>query len=599
MRRSSSGWRSGSRAFRRNSGSSSMKSTPRWASVTSPGRIGFPPPRSAASEMEQWGARTGRLVTSGRPSRRPATLWIIVTSIASSSASGGRIDGRRRASMVLPEPGGPMSSTLWPPAAATSRARRACACPRTSARSPAASGAAARSASPSTVVGLRVASPRTWATASAMVSTAITGGPPASAASGAFAAGTTSPFSAARRAADAIDRAPRIAWTRPSRPSSPSTHQPSSAGSAVLPSAARIARAIGRSKAAPSLRTPAGARFTVTRFDGYSKPALRSAARIRSLASRTAPSGSPTVVVCGRPEDTSTSTATRIASIPRSAPELTRASMPSGCRARRPAAIGRTGIGLRAVGCVPEALEGGRGLRGSLERPPVAAALEEDELPADPSGEPLRKARCDVRIVAAPEDQCRPRDRGDAVLPLLADADGGAIEGKDAGLHPLVDPRCERARVVRGDARPGEAVSERLGGHARHHGFADVGRLPRLGEVVPDVLAIDRTVAAGPGADEIGTQRHHALDEQRPPVVSDEVHRLADARDLVDEPVDVGFLHRTESGGRRHAEAGEVRREHVATREARAYLVPEVMRVRDAVDEEGGHAAALHRGRPP
>src|SRR5438552_5972243 len=114
MRRSSSGWRSGSRAFRRNSGSSSMKSTPRWASVTSPGRIGFRPPRSAAWEMEQWGARTGRLVTSGRPSRRPATLWIIVTSIASSSASGGRIDGRRRASMVLPEPGGPMSSTLWP-----------------------------------------------------------------------------------------------------------------------------------------------------------------------------------------------------------------------------------------------------------------------------------------------------------------------------------------------------------------------------------------------------------------------------------------------------------------------------------------------------
>src|SRR5207302_9162198 len=132
------------------------------------------------------------------------------------------------------------------------------------------------------------------------------------------------------------------------------------------------------------------------------------------------------------------------------------------------------------------------------------AAFEEDELPADARGEPLREARGDVRIVAAPEDQGRPRDRGDAVLPLLADADGGAIEGEDARLHPLVDPRRDRARVVRGDARSGEAVSERLGGHARHHGFADVGRLPLLGEVVPDVLAIDRTVAAGPGADQVG-----------------------------------------------------------------------------------------------
>ena len=33
------------------------------------------------------------------------------------------MEGRRRASGVLPEPGGPLSNTLWPPAAATSRAR--------------------------------------------------------------------------------------------------------------------------------------------------------------------------------------------------------------------------------------------------------------------------------------------------------------------------------------------------------------------------------------------------------------------------------------------------------------------------------------------
>ena len=75
--------------------------------------------------MEQCGARTGRAVTSGRPSRSPATLWMAVTATASSTVSGGRMDGSRRASMVLPEPGGPSSSTLCPPAAATSSARLA------------------------------------------------------------------------------------------------------------------------------------------------------------------------------------------------------------------------------------------------------------------------------------------------------------------------------------------------------------------------------------------------------------------------------------------------------------------------------------------
>src|SRR5439155_1261045 len=90
-----------------------------------------------------------------------------------------------RLERVPPEPGGPMSRRLCPPAAATSRARLAEGWPRTSARSPAASGAAARRAAASTVVGTRSASPRRCATASASVSTPTTGGPPASAASAA------------------------------------------------------------------------------------------------------------------------------------------------------------------------------------------------------------------------------------------------------------------------------------------------------------------------------------------------------------------------------------------------------------------------------
>src|ERR1700683_4919068 len=42
---------------------------------------------------------------------------------------------KRFASMVLPEPGGPIIKTLWPPAAATSSARLAVVCPRTSRKS--------------------------------------------------------------------------------------------------------------------------------------------------------------------------------------------------------------------------------------------------------------------------------------------------------------------------------------------------------------------------------------------------------------------------------------------------------------------------------
>ena len=49
--------------------------------------------------------------------------------------NGGRMVGIRLASMVLPEPGGPIIRMLWPPAQATSIARLAVCCPRTSLKS--------------------------------------------------------------------------------------------------------------------------------------------------------------------------------------------------------------------------------------------------------------------------------------------------------------------------------------------------------------------------------------------------------------------------------------------------------------------------------
>ena len=69
-----------------------------------------PPPgptrRGAAPETE---APRSAAAPGGR---RPQTEWILVTSSASCRSSGGRIPGSRRASMVLPVPGGPISRRL-------------------------------------------------------------------------------------------------------------------------------------------------------------------------------------------------------------------------------------------------------------------------------------------------------------------------------------------------------------------------------------------------------------------------------------------------------------------------------------------------------
>ena len=75
----------------------------------------------------------------GRPARR--SCWPAIDCeardldrlVRASSAAG--CDGSRRASIVLPVPGGPCRNRLWPPAAATSSAGTSALWPRTSARS--------------------------------------------------------------------------------------------------------------------------------------------------------------------------------------------------------------------------------------------------------------------------------------------------------------------------------------------------------------------------------------------------------------------------------------------------------------------------------
>ena len=134
--RSSSGCRITSSTCRLNSGSSSRNSTPLCASEISPGCGCVPPPTRATSEMVWCGERNGR--TAIKEAYRlilPATECILVVSSASFKVSGGRMEGNRLANIVLPEPGGPMRMTLWPPAAAISSARLMFSCPFTSLKS--------------------------------------------------------------------------------------------------------------------------------------------------------------------------------------------------------------------------------------------------------------------------------------------------------------------------------------------------------------------------------------------------------------------------------------------------------------------------------
>ena len=151
----SSGSRSASSTSRRYSGSSSRNSTPRCASVISPGRRRPPPPMTAVADAPWCGARNGGRRHSATGGSGRTSECSIADSSASSSSSGGSSPGRRCAIMLLPAPGGPTKSRLCEPAAAISSARFAPAWPRTSARS----GAAAAHAG-SAGAGRRTRAPR-------------------------------------------------------------------------------------------------------------------------------------------------------------------------------------------------------------------------------------------------------------------------------------------------------------------------------------------------------------------------------------------------------------------------------------------------------
>lgn len=133
--------------------------------------------------------------------------------------SGGRIEGRRAASIDLPAPGGPFINRLWPPLAAISSARLAPSWPLMSRRSGSGPWAAAIAGSGRAMTWL----PLKWLASWMSERGASTSrSPPAQAASGPQGAGQISPRPRAP-AAIAAGSAPFTAVIVPSRASSPST----------------------------------------------------------------------------------------------------------------------------------------------------------------------------------------------------------------------------------------------------------------------------------------------------------------------------------------------------------------------------------------
>ena len=106
------GSRKVSSTWRFHSGSSSRNSTPQCAREISPGEGSDPPPINAGPVAVWCGQRNRRCRQVDTSTRRPSTDSTAADSSASSSESGGSIPGSLRASMLLPVPGGPMSSRL-------------------------------------------------------------------------------------------------------------------------------------------------------------------------------------------------------------------------------------------------------------------------------------------------------------------------------------------------------------------------------------------------------------------------------------------------------------------------------------------------------
>ncbi len=232
----------------------------------------------------------------------------------SSRERGGKIVGRRRAIMVLPDPGGPTISKWWNPAAAISAALFTVCWPFTSAKSSKISFVfLAKRVWMSIWVGainflLFSLSSCKKASVSLILETPITSIFWTAAPSAAFSFGSMQQEIPCFLASLTIGSAPFTGFTSPFSPSSPIISVFAAFSGGRCCSAVKIPTATGRSSSEPSFLKSAGERLTLIHIDGNGIPAFFSATFTRSLASFTSEFGSPTIWKQGSPLDTSTST---------------------------------------------------------------------------------------------------------------------------------------------------------------------------------------------------------------------------------------------------------------------------------------------------
>ena len=214
--------------------------------------------------------------------------------------------------MVFPEPGGPIISMLWFPAAAISNALFKFSWDFISEKSTSYSGS--RSIGSTMCDGAISRLPFKKSTVSFRVFTGYTFTSSRIEHSIRFSYGTTNflnPISLIERT---IGRTPSIGTIFPSSPSSPKKTKSSVRLSSMTPSASRIEIAIGRSVCEPSFFMFAGERFIVIFFCGKRNPLLKIAAVHLSLLSFIALSARPTIVklhfACARSHSTFSSAPT-------------------------------------------------------------------------------------------------------------------------------------------------------------------------------------------------------------------------------------------------------------------------------------------------
>ena len=273
-----------------------------------------PPPTMAAIDAVWCGSRNGRAREMPPSSGAPRASGSSRSRAPRPAESGGRMPGRRAASIDLPDPGGPTISRWWRPAAAISSARLALSWPLTSRRS---RGGGRRATSPGWA-GASRAPPVKWRTTSASEPGAITWTAPTQAASAPQARGQSSAFGlgGGRTAAGS---APITGTSAPSSDSSPraTVRATSSRGRTSMRGEQRERDGQVEMRA---LLGQVGGREVDGDPLGRQRDGHRGQRRAHPLAaSETALSGRPTMVKAGMPAATAHCTSTSRASTPSNA----------------------------------------------------------------------------------------------------------------------------------------------------------------------------------------------------------------------------------------------------------------------------------------